>query len=424
MANEFNIKNGFITSGNSFVYANLTVNGTLSASTISGLGYRGFKYNVIYYYGYFPPTDPATGQIVVIFYDDGEGGSTFGGISINYYNADNIYIGDIVQKISNQNVTINDSSGKYVIIPSNGTFTNFGTYSRIDTPYAYGNVDISALTGILYANFGTSNPGTVSSVAAINLTSAGTNITSTVSNSTTTPVITLNIPNASALNRGVLTTTDWTTFNNKQAALVSGTNIKTVNSTSLVGSGDVAVQPTLVSGTNIKTINGVSILGSGNISAGGPTVYTSNSGTTVGAGNIISSSLLIPANTVPSPTCTIEVTAKFMIFGGTSPMAFPALYVNTTNSLVGATLLASFGDMSVVNTLTGIRTINIISGTAYMLRVTTPFADDYQGSGSSTIYNYSTAAFTTNVNRYLMFNLQAQGTGVQAVCQSYKITIY
>jgi hypothetical protein len=52
----------------------------------------------------------------------------------------------------------------------------------------------------------------------------------------------------------------------KQDTLVSGTNIKTVNSTSLLGSGDVAVQATLVSGTNIKTINSTSLLGSGNIS--------------------------------------------------------------------------------------------------------------------------------------------------------------
>lgn len=52
----------------------------------------------------------------------------------------------------------------------------------------------------------------------------------------------------------------------KQATLVSGTNIKTVNSTSLLGSGNVAVQPTLVSGTNIKTVNGTSLLGSGDIS--------------------------------------------------------------------------------------------------------------------------------------------------------------
>jgi len=47
-------------------------------------------------------------------------------------------------------------------------------------------------------------------------------------------------------------------------AAVSGTDIKTVNSTSLLGSGNVAVQPTLVSGTNIKTINSTTLLGSGN----------------------------------------------------------------------------------------------------------------------------------------------------------------
>lgn len=58
-------------------------------------------------------------------------------------------------------------------------------------------------------------------------------------------------------------------LNAKQATLVSATNIKTVNSTSLLGSGDVAVQPTLVSGTNIKTINGTSVLGSGDLTVGG-----------------------------------------------------------------------------------------------------------------------------------------------------------
>lgn len=47
--------------------------------------------------------------------------------------------------------------------------------------------------------------------------------------------------------------------------LVSGTNIKTINSTSLLGSGDIAVQTPLVSGTDIKTINDQSLLGSGNL---------------------------------------------------------------------------------------------------------------------------------------------------------------
>jgi hypothetical protein len=51
----------------------------------------------------------------------------------------------------------------------------------------------------------------------------------------------------------------------KQDSLVSGTNIKTINSTSVLGSGNIAVQETLVSGTNIKTLNNTSLLGSGNI---------------------------------------------------------------------------------------------------------------------------------------------------------------
>jgi hypothetical protein len=57
----------------------------------------------------------------------------------------------------------------------------------------------------------------------------------------------------------------------KQNTLVSGTNIKTINSMSLLGSGNVSVQPTLVSGTNIKTINGNTILGSGDLVVGGTT---------------------------------------------------------------------------------------------------------------------------------------------------------
>jgi hypothetical protein len=47
------------------------------------------------------------------------------------------------------------------------------------------------------------------------------------------------VPTASAANRGALSSTDWSTFNGKQAALVSGTNIKTVSGVSLLGSGDV-----------------------------------------------------------------------------------------------------------------------------------------------------------------------------------------
>lgn len=52
---------------------------------------------------------------------------------------------------------------------------------------------------------------------------------------------------------------------NDSGFLTSHQSIKTINSTNMVGSGNVAVQEVLVSGTNIKTINNTSLLGSGNI---------------------------------------------------------------------------------------------------------------------------------------------------------------
>lgn len=81
----------------------------------------------------------------------------------------------------------------------------------------------------------------------------------------------------------LVTDTEKTTWSGKQDALVSGTNIKTVNNNSLLGSGDVSVQETLVSGTNIKTINNNSLLGSGNItiSGGGSSTDVQINGTSI-----------------------------------------------------------------------------------------------------------------------------------------------
>jgi hypothetical protein len=61
--------------------------------------------------------------------------------------------------------------------------------------------------------------GTVTSVAALTLGTSGTDLSSTVANSTTTPVITLQVPTASAANRGALSAADWSTFSGKQDAL-------------------------------------------------------------------------------------------------------------------------------------------------------------------------------------------------------------
>lgn len=62
----------------------------------------------------------------------------------------------------------------------------------------------------------TSNTGTVTSVSALTIASTGTDVSSSVINNNTTPVITLSIPTASGTARGLLSSDDWTIFNNKQ----------------------------------------------------------------------------------------------------------------------------------------------------------------------------------------------------------------
>ena len=77
---------------------------------------------------------------------------------------------------------------------------------------------LPAATGTL-ALVGGAGVGTVTSVAALTLGTTGTDLSSTVANSTTTPVITLNVPTASATNRGALSSADFTTFNSKQGTI-------------------------------------------------------------------------------------------------------------------------------------------------------------------------------------------------------------
>lgn len=91
-----------------------------------------------------------------------------------------------------------------------------------------------------------------------------------VSSGGNTPAISMAAATTSV--NGYLTSTDWNTFNGKQATLVSGTNIKTVNGTTLLGSGNLAVGTvTSVGGTG--TVNGITLSGtvtsSGNLTLGG-----------------------------------------------------------------------------------------------------------------------------------------------------------
>jgi hypothetical protein len=65
----------------------------------------------------------------------------------------------------------------------------------------------------------TPGQGTVTSVSALTLGTTGTDLSSSVATGTTTPVITLNVPTASASNRGALSSSDWSKFDGKQNAI-------------------------------------------------------------------------------------------------------------------------------------------------------------------------------------------------------------
>ena len=90
----------------------------------------------------------------------------------------------------------------------------------------------------------TSNTGTVTSVAALNLGTTGTDLSSTVATGTTTPVITLNVPTASATNRGALSAADWATFNSKG----SGTVTSVTGTSPVASSGGTTPAISLASG--------------------------------------------------------------------------------------------------------------------------------------------------------------------------------
>lgn len=157
-----------------------------------------------------------------------------------------------------------------------------GTTPAISMAKATTSVD-GYLSATDFTTFNNKGNGTVTSVAALTLGTTGTDLSSTVANGTTTPVITLNVPTASATNRGALSSADWTTFNNK-------------------GSGSV----TSVSGTG--TVSGISLSGT----------VTSTGNLTLG-GTLNLSSPPVIGNTTPAAITgtTITATTFVGVSGGT-----------------------------------------------------------------------------------------------------------
>jgi microcystin-dependent protein len=86
------------------------------------------------------------------------------------------------------------------------------TFPRFNADNTVSSLDAASFRTAIGAGT-SSTTGTVTSVAALTLGTTGTDVSSTVATGTTTPVITLNVPTASATNRGALSSADWTNFN-------------------------------------------------------------------------------------------------------------------------------------------------------------------------------------------------------------------
>ena len=164
-----------------------------------------------------------------------------------------------------------------------------------------------------------------------------------------------------------------------QPTLVSGTDIVTINSASLLASGNLSLQTPLVSGTDIKTINGSSVLGSGNLVVGGGGVHvltkpisgrTYNLRTTGTNGGISSTTPanvivlcpFIPANTLTVSSLQMSVTT--LTVGG----LIRILVYSDLNGVPSSKLIESTSlDCSTTGTKTYTASYTFTAGTVYWL---------------------------------------------------------
>jgi len=242
-----------------------------------------------------------------------------------------------------------------------GTITTSGTITL------GGSLSLTSLqitNGLGYTPYNATNPagyttntGTVTSVAALTLGTTGTDITSTVANSTTTPVITLNVPTASALNRGALSAADWTTFNSKgngTVTSVSGTG--TVSGLTLTGTvtgtGNLTLGGTLSAVTSAVAGTGISVSGST-----GAVTFTN---TDLGSSQAIFKNIAVAGQTTVTSTINND-TATFVAGSGITITTSGKNITFASTGTSGVSSLAA-GNNIVLSGSTGAVTIQRVDG--------------------------------------------------------------
>ncbi|MCC3507472.1 MAG: hypothetical protein JGK23_33350, partial [Microcoleus sp. PH2017_19_SFW_U_A] len=109
-------------------------------------------------------------------------------------------------------------------------------------------VEVSTLVGGSYVTKSITGQDIIDAAAGTGITNITTNAPLATTGGTTPD---LSISEADGTTDGYLTAVDWSTFNSKQAALVSGTNIKTIEGQSLLGAGNINLTATDVGLGNV-----------------------------------------------------------------------------------------------------------------------------------------------------------------------------
>ena len=157
-------------------------------------------------------------------------------------------------------------------------------------------------------------------------------------------------------------------------------------------------QDTLVSSTNIKTINSQSLLGSGNIYIN-PKTISANGLNLTGTANQISASVRIAGGTLVANN-TIHIRSICTKSAGTTGSQV-RLYINTTNSLTGATQIATGATMSTTNYIQNFwRNFYFDGSSLYLYSTGNPLSTDLT-QGPISYYSLNSAN-----DYYLLFAVQ------------------
>tara|TARA_R110000868_G_scaffold323896_1_gene584826 strand:+ start:4 stop:1785 length:1782 start_codon:yes stop_codon:yes gene_type:complete len=192
-----------------------------------------------------------------------------------------------------------------------------------------------------------STTGTVTSVAALTLGTTGTNLSSTVSGGSGTAVITLNVPTASASNRGALSSTDWSTFNNKGSGTVTG-----VSGSSPIASSGGTTPAISIATADVSTTGALSSTDWSTFNGKMPLTNISSNYDGTGSKAFLAVGLNGNSNALTYST------DMYYVAGSPSELVTPKLGV--TNGITGASLTIS--GTSALDTITSDKDITFTSG--------------------------------------------------------------